>query len=200
MCGYAPYADGGACDDGDPCTADVCTGGACRSEIDACGICADPADADGDGTNDGCDTVDGTLTLRNAKIVAHPTKGSAAAKGNVILGPAPDAISAAAGLRVEIIAFGFNSSATWSAAECVTSGSGRITCKSADRQRRLRIRPTSKTPGAPRFDTRIRSLAVPAVPGAPVGVTIAQPGVAIERVETIATCTPKTTALVCRAP
>jgi hypothetical protein len=47
-------------------------------------------------------------------------------------------------------------------------------------------RPTSRTPGAPRFDTRIRSLAVPAVRGAPVGVTIAQPGLAIERVGTIA--------------
>jgi hypothetical protein len=199
-CNHVPLADGSPCDDGDPCTTDVCQGGTCHSTPDPCGPCAPTSDIDGDGVNDACDPDDGALTIQSTRIVSHSYRGSVTVKGHVILNAPPDAVSSSGGLAVTVsTGSGFAASGTWLAGECRASH-GRLTCLDGLRHQQLRLRPSVATPGAPRFVLRLLALPIPAVPSAPVGVTLAETGRSVERIGAIASCTAKTATLVCRGP
>jgi hypothetical protein len=198
-CTYTTLADGTACTDVNACGDGLCASGACRGESCSNG-CTGP-DADGDAIADTCDPVDGTLAIRTAKITKHPTRASVAIKGTVVLGPNPDAVSSSTGVGLDVAAGGNPlASATWTSAQCLVRSNGRFVCTSADRLAKIKVTPSSKTPATPKLSAKIRGLAVLTVPSGPVDVTLIETGRAITREGQIATCVPKTSALVCKAP
>ena len=212
-CSLAP-----ACSVPDTCQSGACTLGAGGEDGDSDTVCdADdncPAvansgqeDLDGDDIGNVCDDSDGELNVVQAKLrrasSATHANGSVKLKGD-FYAPAPDSFGAASGITIAAADdLGFTISHTWASGECVTSGTGRVTCKSADKNFQGKFGPFTATPNVFRFNVTFKKQAIDStrVFVGPVKVRLiynGAPVAGIDRVGTIIDCKAIGSGLSCR--
>jgi hypothetical protein len=174
-------------------------------DVDNCPTVADStqADLDGDGEGDVCDSADADLDLRRARV-----RSGANQKGEILVrGEIPVASTTtfqpALGFEVQILdTLTLDETFQFTAAECRTFQSGRVTCKSPDARRTANFYPLKAKPGQVRFALRFQSLSLtePFAPALLVRLTTPAAAVlGIDRIGIIETCRVTTKALLCVA-
>ncbi len=204
VCTTVPAADGTVCSAGPSITCrepDVCQAGTCVAggggDQDGDGICdADDncpsvpnptqSDLDGDGIGDACDPLDATMTI--ARLVAHVAVPASASNGHVLFRGSFGAAGAAAldatqGVAVHVADAGtLVLDETFDAGECTTKHTATRCKKAGAPSTQAKFHGKSEV----RFVVRLGGLALPAVPAAPVTVTMTANG--IDRTGTVGTC------------
>jgi cysteine-rich repeat protein len=174
------------CDDAD--------GDAICAASDNCPSVANPeqTNLDGDGLGDPCDPVDASLNVVQVRLrrdsSSKSDNGSVTAKGDFLTTSTIDAVHGAQGSALLVKdALGMVVQQAWAASECVTSGSGTLSCGALITKAKLKLRPIRSTPGQFRFATRLRRLAIQTPLAGPVTITISY-GEGIDRVGSIGFC------------
>jgi photosystem II stability/assembly factor-like uncharacterized protein len=173
VCANSPVADGTRCDDGDPGTVNACVGATCRPTA---------------------------LVHTRVRIRRGGHTGRVRVSGEIRLGPVPDHVDASAGLVVTIkAAGGFSATRSWAAAACRVTSAG-VECMDSQEAARLAINTKRRRGRSPRLSANLKGLAIATVPAGPVAVTLAEAGHAIDRMSLLTRCTRRTKTLICREP
>jgi hypothetical protein len=111
--------------------------------------------------------------------------GLVTAKGDFLIAPPSDAVTAALGISLRVDdALTTSAQETWSSDECAMSTSGAVSCRSANGASRLKLLPQKSTPNDYRFSARLRRLGIQTPFAGPVTVTVTY-GACINRIGSI---------------
>jgi outer membrane protein assembly factor BamB len=184
-----------------PCT-DSDGDGYC-DEVDNCPTVYNPdqSDIDHDGIGDVCDSADGALNLTRATLRRDSSttsdNGAITLKGDFLTLAATDVVSAATGLALRVRdGLSANVQQVWAVANCTTSVSNRIACKSTNRAATLKLLPLRSTPGVYQVAARLKRLAISSPFQGPVTAKLSY-GAGIDRLGSIAFCGSTNSGLKC---
>jgi hypothetical protein len=186
---------------------------ACPEDDDGDGVCnaldncpadpnADQADFDGDLAGDACDARDAELNPTRLTLKRDASDGndssSIKGKGDFLLAPPVDVLSAAAGIAVRVRdTMATDRLQTWAPADCVEQAAPtRIVCLSPDRTAKITLRAIKATPTVVKFVLTLKRIALAGPFDAPVEMTVTNG--AFDRFGVITDCRVSDKALVCR--
>lgn len=187
--------------------ADVDGDGLCGA-ADNCPAVANPAqdDVDEDGLGDPCDAADGALaltlvTMRRSSSFGSPN-ASFKVKGTIVTDPGDgDVFSAAEGLTVRV-RDGAAADAVrhWTSAECVSSPSGKVVCRSADRLAKLVASRIKTAPANLKLTLSVKGQIIAGPFSDPATVTLTQGALVtgLDRVGVAASCKGGSTSMSCK--
>lgn len=186
---------------------------ACPDDDDGDGVCnavdncpadanPDQADFDGDLAGDVCDPRDAELnptrlTLKRDSSAANDSS-SIKAKGDFLLSPPVDVLSAAAGIAVRVRdTMTADRLHAWAAGDCVQQAAPtKIVCVSPDRTAKITLRAVKATPTVVKFVLTLKRIGLTGPFDGPVEVTVSNG--AFDRFGPIGDCRVSDTTLACR--
>jgi hypothetical protein len=180
------------------------------SASDNCPADANPGqeDVDEDAIGDVCDPADSSLALAQVKIrkttnVSKPN-GKVKVKGIILTDPGDgDVFSAAQGLTLRVQdAATTDVTRVWTAAECTTSPSGKVTCRTVDRLAKLSARPVKSAPTQLKFSSSVKGLVIAGPFTGPTSAVLSQgaPVSGLDRTGAVIICTTTAIQISCKAP
>ncbi len=198
-----------ACSIDDTCQLGLCVDGG-GGDPEADGVCgtddncpndANPGqgDLDEDGEGDVCDVNDAVLNPTKVQIrrATNGVNGKTSVKGDFVV-VAPDVFTIGSDLTITIEDnLGLDQQQTWTAAQCITRSSGRVTCRDTVMQSRADFH-SLQNGQTWRFKIGLRNqIADPPFQG-PVTVTLTQNGPALDRTGMVVNCRATRAGLLCR--
>lgn len=185
---------------------------ACPADGDGDGVCdgldncpvapnADQADLDGDTLGDVCDDADAEINTTKLELKRDASSNNDSSlyrgKGDFFTSPPVDTLTAASGFTVSVRDdLGTSASHTWSAADCATSSSGKISCISPSRNAKLQVKPIKATPQVFKFTFTVKRVGLTGPFTGPVEITLRNG--AIDRFGVVVDCRVDNKGLACR--
>jgi hypothetical protein len=154
-----------------------------------------------------CDADDRLLNIVAAKLKKKPSpslvRGAFTAKGDFLATPPEATFSGSSGFAIRIQeSQGLDLTFTWTAAECETKPSGRISCQSADKSRKASFKPFLGVTGQVKYKIRVIRLDIAGPFFEPLTLTITnQPATltaGVDRVGQIVDCKQTLRGISCR--
>jgi hypothetical protein len=173
-------------------------------DLDNCVNDSNPtqSDLDGDSSGDECDVTDAVLASAQATVRAGNavlSNGRVKLRGTFEAAAPADTFDATAGVGVTVVCGnGTIAFATWSGADCVLRGEGRINCAAPDRSSKGSFRAGAAGTWKYRVTLSGLAMASPAIP--PVTVRLRHGSAPTDRTGNLTVCTPPGSAIICSAP
>lgn len=168
----------------------------------------DQSDLDRDLLGNACDPEDAGLEIRHVRLRkntgARRANGSLMVSGDIVLASPDDAFDPSSGLAMEVVdELGVRESIAFTADQCRTLRSGRVTCRSADGAFKQLVQPLSARDGHIRFRLRLRQRGSTGAIGDALTLRLAHgPGqvkLGLDRVGTLGRCQATDLGMSCRA-
>jgi hypothetical protein len=164
----------------------------------------DQRDLDGDAIGDVCDVDDAPLDLRRARVrESDSPTGQILVRGTALFTSVGDPLDPSRGFAIQVVdGLNLDTSFTFAADECRALAGGAVSCRSADRTRRVRFLPRGFPLVGYRFALNFRKLDIhgPFAPPLTTSFTT-DPAVSIlgiDRVGTLDRCRITTNGMICR--